>query len=183
MTHAAEEKSRAPTKTSPTVQIPNRRHLTSSTEYGRALGLKTKITRRRKRSPRATMVGDFDSDSGGACGTPKQIWVGLLAGAAKAPDVRRHDAKPEGWRSAKVSSAGAPAAQPMRNHFCSESNTPPPRAVFAAASRSAISAETLACSSSRSCRARASYCGTPEANLVGLLAGAAKAPDVRRPDE
>jgi hypothetical protein len=76
------------------------------------------------------MVGDFDSELRRCLWNSEANLVGLLAGAAKAPDVRRPDAKPEGWRSAKVSSAGAPAAQPMRNHFCSESNTPPPRGSF-----------------------------------------------------
>ena len=106
------------------------------------------------------MVGDFDSDSGGACGTPKQIWVGLLAGAAKAPDVRRHDAKPEGVAISQ-SVIGGPEAAAIRlkcqrpaakrseganraadeEPFCAQSNAVPESAAaasFAAASRSVI---------------------------------------------
>lgn len=67
------------------------------------------------------------------------------------------------WRDQRrvLAAASAPVAAPMANHLAPlrrRYQNPPPRAAWRAASRSIISAETLARSSLRSCRAAASSC-------------------------
>lgn len=106
------------------------------------------------------MVGDFDSELRRCLWNSEANLVGLLAGAAKAPDVRRHDAKPEGVAISQ-SVIGGPEAAAIRlkcqrraaergeganraadeESFCAQSNAVPESAAaasFAAASRSVI---------------------------------------------